>query len=150
MRSFPLWPFSRNRLVASSPRLTVLIADDDPCVRAELEQFVSRRGCHAFFAADGTAALRCLTMARDVTRHLGPIHVVIADTDLPGRSGIDLLVVAKGHHWDLDVVLTTDVLSPVLRDELRHLGAAAVLTKPVSLPELERALARIQTARQER
>jgi CheY-like chemotaxis protein len=150
MRSFHLWPFERKRRTESSAALTVLIADQDPYVRAELEHFVCRRGCHAFFAADGTVALRCLTMSRDVNRDFGPIDVVIADADLPGRSGIDLLVLVKSSGWDLEVVLTTDSISTLLRAELVRLGAAAVLTKPVSPPALEKALARIRLERQAR
>jgi DNA-binding response OmpR family regulator len=92
-------------------------------------------------------ALRCLTVSRDVTRELGPIDVVIADADLPGRSGVDLLVLAKSSQWDVEVVLMTDSISTLLRAELVRLGAAAVLTKPLSPAALEKALARIETNR---
>jgi len=149
MRSVHLWPFERKR-AESGPSLTVLIADQDPYVRAELEQLVCRRGCHAFFAADGTVALRCLMMSLDVTRDFGHIDVVIADADLPGRSGIDLLVIVKSSGWDTQVILTTDSSSPLLHAELVRLGAAAVLPKPVSGLALEKALARIRVDRQDR
>jgi CheY-like chemotaxis protein len=66
---------------------------------------------------------------------------VIADVDLPRRSGIDILMAARGNHWDVPVVLTAADVSPVLRDELIRLGAVAVLKKPLSLPRLEKALA---------
>jgi CheY-like chemotaxis protein len=131
------------RAPGAASRLTVLIADDDPYVRAELEHFVSRRGCHAFFVPDGTAALRCLTLSRDASKGFGRIDVVIADTDLPGRSGLDLLMAARGNHWDLEVVLTAASISSVLRRELLRLGVTAVLGKPVSLPELDSVLVRI-------
>jgi CheY-like chemotaxis protein len=150
MRSFHLWPFERTRPLEPGGGLTILIADQDPCVRAELEQFVCRRGCHAFFAADGTGALRCLTMSRDMSRDFGRIDVVIADADLPGRSGIDLLMVVKSGGWDMDVVLTTDTMSTLFSAELLRLGAAAVLPKPVSPPVLEKALARIRLQRLQR
>jgi CheY-like chemotaxis protein len=150
MRSFHLWPFERTRRAESGASLTVLIADQDPYVRADLEQFVSRRGCHAFFAADGTVALRCLTMSRDRNRDFGRIDVVIADADLPGRSGIDLLLVVKNNGWDMEVVLTTESISTIFSAELERLGAAAVIPKPVSPLALEKALARIQLERQER
>jgi CheY-like chemotaxis protein len=150
MRSLHLWPFERTPPDGPGLGLTVLIADHDPYVRAVLEQFVCRRGCHAFFASDGTVALRCLTLSRDVTRHLGHIDVVIADADLAGRSGIDLLMVAKSNQWDLQVVLTTDSISTLFQAELLRLGAAAVLTRPISPVALEKALVRIQPARNDR
>jgi CheY-like chemotaxis protein len=101
----------------------VLIADEDLQVRAVLEEFLGRRGCNTFFARDGTGALRCLTMSHDQTRAIGRIDAVIADADLPGRSGIDAA----------DVCVA-------LRSELLRLGAAAVLIKPLSLPHVESAL----------
>jgi CheY-like chemotaxis protein len=142
---FSIWPFGRP--VERLPSLTVLIADDDPFVRAELEQFVSRRGCHAYFASDGTVAMRCLTKSRERSGPFGRIDVVIADMDLPGRSGIDLLMAAQGNRWNVAVVLTTAMVSPPLCAELVRLGAAAVLVKPVALPELDRTLVRIRESR---
>jgi len=142
MPLFSPWPVA-DRASRAAPRLTVLIADDDPYVRAELEHFVSRRGWHAFFVPDGTAAMRCLTLSRNAHRGFGRIDVVIADTNLPGRSGLDLLMAARGNHWELEVVLTAASISSVLRRELVRLGVAAVLDKPVSLPALDSVLARI-------
>ena len=118
----------------------VLVADGDPWVRAGLEPFLSRRGFHVFFASDGKAALRCLALSTEVRRELGRIDVVIADVDLPHRSGIDILMAARGNRWDVPVVLTGADVSPVLCDELIRLGAAAVLKKPLSLTRLEQAL----------
>jgi CheY-like chemotaxis protein len=118
----------------------VLIADEDLQVRAVLEEFLGRRGCNTFFARDGTGALRCLTMSHDQTRAIGRIDAVIADADLPGRSGIDLLMAARGNHWDVPVVLTAADVCVALRSELLRLGAAAVLIKPLSLPHVESAL----------
>ena len=150
MRSFHLWPFERKRRAELGTGLTVLIADQDPYVRADLEQFVCRRGWHAFFAADGTTALRCLTMSQDVKAGFGRIDVVIADAHLPGRSGLDLLILVKSRGWDMEVILTTDSTSTRFRSELARFGAAAVLPKPVSLMALEQTLARIRLERQER
>jgi CheY-like chemotaxis protein len=147
MRMLGLWPRARPRRSTETVGLRVLIADEDPYVRAELEQFVCQRGCHVYFAADGTVALRCLALARDRTRNFGPIDVVIADADLPGRSGIDLLMAARDQDWDLRVVLTSAFVSPLLRGELVRLGAAAVLAKPISLSQLESALERIREQR---
>jgi DNA-binding NtrC family response regulator len=146
MQGFLGWPLWHRRLAASGRHLNVLIADADVRVRGELEEFLCRQGCHTFFASDGTKALRCLTMSRDPSRNLGRIDVVIADADLPGRSGIDILMTARGNDWGVAVVLTSAFAEPDMRSELTRLGAAAVLAKPVSLSQLEDALVRIVEA----
>jgi CheY-like chemotaxis protein len=140
MRAPDFWPFAPRPLVAPGQVFTVLIADEDLRVRAVLEQFLGRRGCNTFFARDGTGALRCLTMSQDRTRAIGRIDAVIADADLPGRSGLDILMAARGNRWDVPVVLTAADVCEGLRSELLRLGAAAVLPKPLSLPHVERAL----------
>jgi CheY-like chemotaxis protein len=134
------WPFLPRRLVPPGRTFTVMVADQDVKVRAVLEEFLGRRGCHSFFARDGTGALRCLAMSQDQTRAIGRIDAVIADADLPGRSGIDLLMAARGNRWDVPMVLTVVDACEALRTELLRIGAAAVLGKPLSLPLVERAL----------
>jgi CheY-like chemotaxis protein len=145
-----LWPFSRPRDSHSRHHLTVLVADSDPYVRASLESLLSRRGCRAFFASDGTGALRCLAMSRDPSRSVGRIDLVIADADLPGRSGIDLMMMARANDWEVEVVLTSHLLRADLGVELVRLGARAVLKKPLALPEIDRALVRVAEARASR
>jgi DNA-binding response OmpR family regulator len=140
MRAPDFWPFVPCRLAAAGRDFTVLIADEDPRVRGNLEKFLSRRGCYTFFASDGTRALRCLTLSREPDRSIGHVDVVIADADLPGRSGIDILMAAKANAWDVAVVLTSTSHSEALNEELLRLGAAAVLAKPVALAELEKVL----------
>src|SRR5689334_1758991 len=99
MRALRFWPFARRPWLLSGRHLRVLIADDDVSLRSELETFLWRRGCRTLHASDGTAALRCLASSGDLPSDLGRIDVVIADADLPGRSGIDLLMAARGNHW---------------------------------------------------
>lgn len=137
------WPFGHGRQPMSKLRLRVLVADEDPKVREPLKGFLDQRGCEAAFASDGTAALLCMVESREPRSNSRALDVVIADADLPGTSGIDLLMQAKFNHWDVRLVLTSAFLDRELAAELTNLGAAAVLSKPISILELDRTLSRI-------
>ena len=62
-------------------RETVLLVEDDERVRASVEQVLTQCGYQVLVAADGAEAMR---LAR---RHRGPIHLLLADMVMPGKSG---------------------------------------------------------------
>jgi DNA-binding response OmpR family regulator len=123
-----------------SDHRTVLIADGDPGVQIAVASFLGRRGFFTVVAGEGTAALRCLRLTRALPRELGSVDVVLADVDLPGRSGIDILMITRDARIDVPVLLTASSVSTGMRAELIRLGAAGVLTKPLSLHQLGKAI----------
>ena len=62
-------------------RETVLLVEDDERVRASVEQVLTQCGYQVLVAADGAEAMR---LAR---RRRGPIHLLLADMVMPGKSG---------------------------------------------------------------
>jgi CheY-like chemotaxis protein len=137
------WPFSVRR----SPRgdrspPTLLIADEDPRVRALLEGYLSELGYPTVSVSDGTAVIRLLTRTQHLHRgDPGHIDAVVADAEIAGRSGIDILVTVRDNRWPIPVLLTSSFLPDWLRAEVLRLGAAAIVDKPFSLSRLRRALA---------
>jgi len=138
-----LWPFGSRRpqgSAASPP--TLLVADEDPRLRGLLEGYLCELGYPTLSVGDGTAVIRLLTRGRLLHRgDAGHIDAVVADVEIAGRSGIDILRAVRANHWDIPVVLTSSFLPPRLRAEAERLGAAAILDKPLSLTQLRRALA---------
>ncbi|MEM1116422.1 MAG: response regulator [Bacteroidota bacterium] len=68
----------------TAPTPTILVADDDPEMRAYIRRGL--RSAHVVEAADGDEAL---TLARDAT-HGRPLDLVIADVRMPGLDGYAL------------------------------------------------------------
>jgi CheY-like chemotaxis protein len=148
MASPTFWPFSARRPVRGpdSPP-TLLVAEEDPRLRGLLEGYLSELGYPTLSVSDGTAVIHLLTRAQRLHRgDPGHIDAVVADVEIAGRSGIDILRAVRANRWPIPVLLTSSFLPPRLRAEALQLGAAAILDKPLSLPRLRRALAGLEGA----
>jgi PAS domain S-box-containing protein len=70
---------------AAEPQLygseTILVVEDEAALRALTERILAGHGYHVLTAANGAEALRVSAA------HEGPIHVVLMDVVMPGRSG---------------------------------------------------------------
>jgi CheY-like chemotaxis protein len=75
---------------------------------------------------------------------------IILDINMPEVSGIDMLEFVRQHaKWNsLPIVMLSTEAADVQVDQALALGADAYVTKPVSLEELEGALAKAFNARQ--
>lgn len=63
---------------------TVLITEDDPMIREIIQTALTAAGYQTLVAADSKEAL---AYAKD---HNGPIHLLLTDVNLPGKSGLDM------------------------------------------------------------
>jgi CheY-like chemotaxis protein len=77
--------------------IRVLVADDEPSVRATVRRLLERRGATVTVAADGVEA-----EARLREEHF---DLAVLDVQMPGRGGYDVLAFARAHEPDLPVVL---------------------------------------------
>jgi signal transduction histidine kinase len=77
--------------------LRVLVADDEPSVRATVRRLLERRGATVVVAADGVEAEAQLRDER--------FELVIADVTMPGRTGYDVLAIARATQPELPVIL---------------------------------------------
>ncbi len=112
---------------AASPRL--LLVDDDDAVRSVAATLLREEGWLVDEAVDGPAALAQL----DVT----PYAVLLADIEMPGMSGVDLVRTAATRHPDLRYLFVTGDSDPALASRL----PGPVLGKPYSVNQLLEAVA---------
>lgn len=122
---------------ASSP-VRILIAEDNPINRRVALKMLERLGHEAIAVNDGQAALDAVTASEP-----HPFDLVLMDIQMPGMSGLEVTIAIRALP-DLAkqpkiIALTADALK---HDRERYLagGMDALLTKPLRIAELERAL----------
>jgi len=111
---------------------TVLVADDDEDVRTTLAEYLRAQGLEVLEAADGFDTLLKVKRARP--------GVVVLDLLMPRLGGLEALKQIHGSNPETIVVVITGADDPGLREQALSSGAATVLTKPLDLAELKRAV----------
>lgn len=114
--------------------LKLLVVDDEPDIRLELQDFVDELGFECLLAANGQEALSIFKSDRD-------IHIVLSDLTMPGMTGLELLE---------RIVRDDDTKSRIRRFvfmtgngdtraviEAMRLGASEFMLKPMDLDLLE-------------
>ncbi|MBI4500592.1 MAG: response regulator [Gemmatimonadetes bacterium] len=109
----------------------MLVIDDEPEVRAVLQEQLRAEGHEVFEAGDGDAAFRLLA------EH--PVDLVIADLYMPGMDGIEFTIRLGRQHPRPKIIAIsgggwrdkTDILEVAER-----LGAARTLAKPFTREQL--------------
>ncbi|MCC6669840.1 MAG: sigma-54-dependent Fis family transcriptional regulator [Planctomycetes bacterium] len=112
----------------------ILIADPDPATQQDLLEHLRRRGHDPVLAEDGAAALRTLTDE--------DVDLVLAELQLPGMDGLQLLREAHRLHADQAFILlaafgTVEDAVAAMRE-----GADDFLSKPLSAEEVSLAIER--------
>jgi DNA-binding NtrC family response regulator len=121
------------------PALDVIVADDDPAMRACLEAFLVQMGAKVQLAASGWELLALL--ADDET-----VDLVIADVRMPMPNGIEALAMARAAGISAPFVLITGTCTDEVRAAARRLRAAA-LAKPFTARDLRRQIDRLVARR---
>ena len=105
----------------------IIVCDDDPMVRAMLEEFLVDEGYEVSAAADGAQLRAMVPKARP--------DLVICDLKMPGEDGLSLTrwMHGEGH---CAVLLLTAMGSTTDRVVGLEMGADDYLVKPFELPEL--------------
>jgi CheY-like chemotaxis protein len=81
-------------------RVTVLVVDDVPQVRATAVSILKRIGCSVLDTYSGQEALKLLEARPE-------IQVLLADVRMPGMTGTELAEEARRLRPDLSVILTS-------------------------------------------
>ena len=111
-----------NSFIVATMGLKVLVADDEPHIRAVVRAYLEREGYEVLEAEDGEAAL-------EHGRSAG-LDLMVLDVMLPGRSGFDVLRALRSEGSNVGVLMLTardDVIDRVAGLEL---GADDYVTKP--------------------
>lgn len=117
----------------AEPCIRVLVADDEPDLRALLQRYLGDQGC-SVRAVDGGAALRRL-LARE------HFDVLVLDVMMPGEDGLSLCRRLRGEGETIPILMLTARGDPVDRIVGLEMGADDYLPKPFNPREL---LARVQ------
>lgn len=112
------------------PAIRVLLAEDEPQVRAVAERVLKRTGFDVVTAGNGADALAILR------QHSGAFDVVLSDILMPEMDGIELAVRARAEYPNVKFVFMTG-FSDISRDRQRAEGLAyGILGKPFDLDEM--------------
>lgn len=118
----------------------VLVVDDEEAIRSALAKFLRTAGYEVYTAESGSLALDLLGRVKFVC--------MLCDVRMPEMSGLDILPEALKRDPDLAVMMLTAVNdAPTATEALSH-GAMDYLMKPVELPVLRDAVARVLHKRQ--
>jgi len=116
---------------ASTPR-SILIVDDEPEVLNLLRFVLEGEGYEIRCAQNGKQAIAQLKQAS--------VGIVLTDLAMPEQDGIETILAIRKQYPDLKVVAMSGTFADSVLDAARHLGADAVLAKPIEVDELLRTL----------
>lgn len=108
---------------------TILSVDDEPAVGQLLNRMIEQAGHHALGAQSVPEALQVLARER--------VDLVIADYQMPGLSGLDLLELMRGESYDIPLIILTGFASIEHAMTAIKAGAVDYITKPVDARQLE-------------
>jgi DNA-binding NtrC family response regulator len=115
---------------SNKANLSLLFVDDDDSLRCDMAEFFLRQGHRVAQCADGEQALEFAEQQS--------FDVVVLDLVMPGRSGLQVLTELKERNAECEVVVLSGEATVEKAVEAMKLGAREVLTKPISLKELDR------------
>jgi DNA-binding NtrC family response regulator len=115
---------------SSKSNLSLLLVDDDDGLRSDMADFFQRQGHRVAQCDNGE---RALELAEQQS-----FDVVVLDLVMPGQSGMQVLTKLKERSAECEVVVLSGEATIEKAVEAMKLGAREVLTKPISLKELDR------------
>ena len=115
--------------------LLILVVDDEPDIEHLFRQQFRRdlrSGRFVMeFAQSAPTALERIADARDVT-----LILILSDINMPGMSGLELLLRTRSIRPDVPVIMITAYGDPQTREQALDGGAEALLTKPIDFAAL--------------
>jgi DNA-binding NtrC family response regulator len=113
-----------------SPKINVLIVDDEPLVRWSLSETLMDNGFAVLQAGDARGAVAAL---QDAQR---PVDVIMLDYRLPDSNSLQLLARIRAMSPRSQVVMMTAYGTPELAVEALRLGAFCFVNKPLEMHEV--------------
>ena len=133
----PVYAAHASRMAHDSPRLRILVVEDDLPLLQAVERAFQEAGedvvCAATFE-DARAALRTESF-----------DALLTDVRLGAFNGLQLAVIARDLHPDIRLIVYSGFNDPVLRAEAERVGAT-YLVKPIASSELLERIRRPATA----
>ena len=111
---------------------TILVVDDEPEIRALLNDVFADRGYAVHAAVDGAAALKCVVEHRP--------DVVLLDVDMPRLRGVETLVAIRELSPQTRVVMISGKGDVAEARRALALGAFDYVTKPFDMLYLDQVI----------
>ncbi len=112
--------------------MRILIIDDEPLVADVMAEALRLEDHDVVVASSGEEGLRVIAQK--------PPDAVFLDIVMPGMDGIEVLRAIRERHPELPVIILSGWVSQSQLEEARRLGVTEVISKPVPLKNLARAL----------
>ncbi|MBZ4415412.1 response regulator transcription factor [Myxococcus sp. RHSTA-1-4] len=128
-------PLSTREWVTRGSAPRVLLAEDQPEMRALLLRALKRRGYDVVDAPDGPELIRAIVEGLMAKETQIP-DLIVTDVRMPGFSGLEVLARLRREGWTTPVILITAFGDAKLHEEAAQLGAACVLNKPFAMEDL--------------
>jgi FixJ family two-component response regulator len=108
----------------------ISVVDDDASVRTAIDNLLSSHGylIHTFASAEEFLQ----------STHSHNSSCVVADVQMPGMSGLDLLTHMRAHGYKTPFIFITAFPEDSVRDRALKAGAIGFLAKPFAAPDLIR------------
>lgn len=132
-------PDLSTRALKPTPSPRVVVAEDQPEMRALIANMLRREGYTVVEAIDGSALLDILVDTLDNTTNPQIPALIVTDIWMPGCSGLEVLARLKRFDWSTRVIVITAFGDETAHVEARRLGASLVLDKPFDLATLRTA-----------
>ena len=116
----------------------VLLAEDDPDLRALIRSALARDGYEVVAVEDGAEVLDSLQQA--ISCPLTLPDVIVMDVIMPGYSGLGVLAALRRANWTTPVIMMSAMSEPSISDKARALGAIAFFKKPFNIDDLRTAV----------
>ena len=113
-----------------APRQVILVADDEPLIRAFLCDWLNENGFATAEAADGNQAIARLLRDRDIA-------LVFSDVGMPGCDGITLAAWMRDNRPEIPVILASAETMPGA-----SMPGVNFLAKPYDLTAVVQCIAR--------
>ena len=121
---------SNGRSAGADPTPTVLLVEDDDNIRRLMHNYLEREGYQMLEARDAEEAELIANEYRE------PIHLLVSDVVMPGRTGPELANRLAHLRPDMQVLFVTGYPHDALDEHGGQLHGKDVLAKPFAEPEL--------------
>ncbi len=111
---------------------SLLIGDDDRCLRETLNEVFRPRGFRTFLAADGEEALAILDSQE--------VHVALLDLHMPKLSGLEAIRLVRQRQLFMPCILVSASFDEGILSQARVLQLVRFLPKPFSMEEVIQAV----------
>ena len=125
-------------LSPNSPRMRILIVDDESSVRFVLSEFLQSEGHSICTASDGAEALEVLLQDK--------WDMVLTDRSMPGMTGDELAAAVKAVDPHLPVVMITGNVDPKRDYNAEPRKVDVVLRKPFTFAAIRNAMSEASAA----